>query len=217
MHECERLGAQASIELQAAAQKVARENTQLRMLLRRHGVTSTEIEANVPGMTGDTRGTSSTLRPLTATTLTLHDLLFPEAAKDVPAEERKALVWTPSEPRCHPALSAANPGNSNVPILPAISEPTTQSPSCQSSPFSVFSPSTLQRPPPEAGAQDVEKDGSDRQAPAGSDTTSCVTAAWIIANLRGHDNTEDVLAELECPSNVDCTVKNVAVFHAMDR
>lgn len=217
MHKFERLGAQASIELQAAAQKVARENTQLRMLLRRHGVTSTEIEVNVHGIIGDTSGASSTLRSSIATTFTPHDLVFPGAARSGPAHEKKALVWAPLEPRCHPTLSAANPGNSNASTLPTTPDPTTQSPSCQPCSNSAFSPPTLQRPPPEAGAQDVGQDESNRQAPTGSDATSCETAAWIIANLRGLDDAEDVRAELGCPSTADCTVKNLAVFHAMDR
>lgn len=133
--------------------------------------------------------------------------------------KKKATVRAPSEPRSSPTLTAVNPDSSKTPTLPPVSDSTPQSPSRQTPPHSAFHQSAIQTPPPKAGAQDAEQGKSGRQARAEDrdDATSCETAAWIIASLRGHDNAEEVRAELGCSSNADCTVKNLTVFHAMDR
>ena len=46
--------------------------------------------------------------------------------------------------------------------------------------------------------------------------TSCETAAWMIANLRGLDNTDAVRAELGCSDKTYCTVNNLEVFNQLD-
>ena len=150
----------------------------------------------------------------------LHSTTFPspKLQKMSKIYDKKALMCAPSEPCYHSTLSA-NLGKSNPLALSTVPDSTTQSSSCQASPLFALNPSTIQRPPPEAGPQEVQQDEPGRQAPAENqdDATSCETAAWIIANSRGHDDAEVVRAELGCPSNADCTVKNSAVFHAMDR
>lgn len=49
------------------------------------------------------------------------------------------------------------------------------------------------------------------------DETTCEAAASIIAGMRGHDDTEKVLAELGCTSNQSCAVKNMTIFELTDR
>lgn len=66
------------------------------------------------------------------------------------------------------------------------------------------------------GRVQLNESGRKAQAEKRDDATSCETAARIIASLRGHDNAEEVRAELGCSSNEDCTVGNVTIFDAMD-
>jgi len=47
-------------------------------------------------------------------------------------------------------------------------------------------------------------------------TTPCEAAANIIANMRGHNNTEAARAELGCVPGSSCVVENMAIFRALD-
>lgn len=216
MQTFERLGAQAGVELQAAARKVARENCLLRTLLRHRGVTSTEIEAYLQGTSDAPRSTSSASLSSAVTALTFRHHLLPGTAEYFPAPERKALVGAQSEPCSCPTLSVATSDSPNTPLSPAISDPASQSPQSKLPHPSASGQSPVQPPSLEGG---VKFNESSRKAEAGKrdDVTSCETAAWIIANLRGHDDAEGVRAELGCSSNEDCTVENTTIFHAMDR
>lgn len=49
------------------------------------------------------------------------------------------------------------------------------------------------------------------------DESTCEAAASIIASMRGHGDTEKVLAELGCSSNQSCAVKNTTIFELLDR
>ena len=49
------------------------------------------------------------------------------------------------------------------------------------------------------------------------DESTCEAAANIIASMRGHGDTEKVLAELGCTSNQSCAVKNITIFELIDR
>ena len=55
------------------------------------------------------------------------------------------------------------------------------------------------------------------QSSTGQDEISCLTAAEIIAGMRGHDDSEEVWSELGCTSSKGCMIKNVAVFQIMDQ
>ncbi|KAL8716848.1 MAG: hypothetical protein Q9225_005851 [Loekoesia sp. 1 TL-2023] len=212
----ERLGVQAGVELQTAARKVARENYLLRTLLGHHGVTSTEIETYLRGTDDDPRAVSSASPSQAGTTSTLHQHLLSGTAGHFPALERKALVEAQLEHRHRPTPTVAASDSSNTPPPPAMLNPIPQSSRCKVSHPSTFSQSPLPSSSFERGGK---YDGSGRKAQVGKmdDATSCETAAWIIASLRGHDNAEEVRAELGCSSNEDCTVENMKIFNAMDR
>lgn len=49
------------------------------------------------------------------------------------------------------------------------------------------------------------------------DESTCQAAANIIASMRGHSDTEKVLAELGCTSEKSCAVKNITIFELIDR
>lgn len=109
----ERLGAQAGVELQAAARKVARENCLLRALLGHHGVTRTEIETYLRGTGDDPRGVSSASSSPAVITTTLHPLPS-GTAEHFPPLGRKALTGRST-------LSVATSGSSNAPPSPGMS------------------------------------------------------------------------------------------------
>ena len=48
------------------------------------------------------------------------------------------------------------------------------------------------------------------------DESTCEAAASIIASMRGHGDTETVMAELGCSSNRTCTVNNMTIFELLD-
>lgn len=48
------------------------------------------------------------------------------------------------------------------------------------------------------------------------DESTCEAAASIIASMRGHGDTETVMAELGCSSHRSCTVKNMTIFELLD-
>ena len=67
------------------------------------------------------------------------------------------------------------------------------------------------------GLEQLELRGPVGQRQGAEDATFCETAAMIIASLRGHDDAEEVRAELGCCSGAECKIENMAIFHAMDR
>ena len=219
IHDFERHGAQASVELQAAARKVARENALLRILLRQHGVTSSEIEAYVLGKDGDSGIIPTMSRSLrTIKDSSLGKQLPPEDVTQILALEGEHTVQV-VEPRYGPTSSSVHLSNSQMLQGPTVSDLPFHPPPPPSSPLPTVHPSTSQSSPLDHETQDIRHAETNGQlrAKARDDAMSCEAAASIIANLRGYDDTEDVRAELGCPSNADCAVKNLTVFHVMDR
>lgn len=206
------------MEMQAAAQKVARENTQLRALLRLHGITTPGDESCPHRVNGGAGEVLSTPGPLHDTTPTSHGSVLDGKSRTVQADVGMATNCAIPESHCQSTL-LANPESSNAPASSMNTESRPQSSSrLASSPVDI-QPSTSYQSNPGPRPLDVEHNEHGGQAPAEiqDDATSCETAAWIIANLRGHDDAEEVRVELGCPSHADCTVKNTAVFDAMDR
>ena len=151
-------------------------------------------------------------------TPTSHSSVLAGSARNVQDDVEKDTDCAISGSHCHSTL-LAHPDESSTPGPSMDSDSGAhQSSRLLSSPVAIQS-STFQQSPSEARPLDVEHNEDAGQAPGESqdDATSCETAAWIIANLRGHHDAEGVRAELGCSSHTDCTVKNTAVFDAMDR
>ncbi|KAL8948587.1 MAG: hypothetical protein Q9222_005238 [Ikaeria aurantiellina] len=211
VHNFERSGAQASVEIQAAARKVAYENTLLRRLLEQHGIMGNEIEAYIRGESAHTNVASKTAA---VTTSMLRDYRSPTSADSTSSLGRKIVMQAPTQSRCCPAPTVVDSDDCHTPVAPPsttpVSAPNTHKPSLES----TFNQSIRLSPAPIKMKQEI---GPQIQAASMDDTTDCETAARIIANMRGCDDTEGVRAELGCASNAHCTVKNTTVFNAMNK
>ena len=196
--------------MQAVAQGVARENTILRTLLVSHGVAAPQIETCVQAASEGIGGPILTPR---ADSTKITTLPSSQNQKD----HVKLSPITHQYGSQNPASVDPNTMDLSAPL--ANPNPTVPSHLLRASPSLSLSEVNSQQPAPEPKA---ELSGQTEPAKQTSmidedDATSCETAAWIIANLRGHDNADEVRAELGCTSNVECNVKNVTVFDAMDR
>ena len=201
----EREGAQATIEIQIAAQEVATENYILRSLLREHGVTDLEIEDSIRSKLStpdDLLDEDCQLKVANP----LRQLLLPEDTTPCKLSNPSFLHGPPSK------LLAQEPAQKTTPRA-------SQAPSHGLSDFRlrVFDVSPVTPLVHDIAPQHLEaqKLGSyDRSA---DDTTSCEIAASIIASMHGHVDAEEARAELGCSSNVSCMVKNTTIFQSMDR
>lgn len=211
------------MEVQAAARKVAKENSLLRSLLRQHGITNVEVENYLHGKRDESEtATSAMISPSVATT-PLHQSLLRDGTKSSQASEMRTLLRQSSEPlyqvHAHKAVPSVGPDDSTHQASTATSEPTSLSPPHDMSQF----PSLLHdhaSPVPlstDNGLKRFESHGLGSKGLNTDDATPCETAASIIASMRGHGDAEEARAELGCSSSLDCTVENMTIFRIMDR
>lgn len=242
----ERLGVEATTEVQAAARKVAKENTLLRSLLVTHGVPNSEIDDYLRGKIYNSdiilpHLKAPILAPLAGTT-----------SKIPNAGTREPKIRAPNSPYsigcgqvCQPGVET--PGlpkeshfNSNL-ALPSLEEADFRSAGSRSLSCCTHGCGTAAQANPKLdrvnpsvlaevdGEASLVKSGRDidqlfmplaAEAPNNQlrmdDETTCEDAANIIASMRGHGDAEAVRSELGCPPNVSCTVKNMAIFKLLD-
>ncbi|KAJ9150107.1 hypothetical protein NKR19_g5415 [Coniochaeta hoffmannii] len=201
LDEQERLGVQATIEMQQAAGQVARENARLRDLLLRLGVSDGEVEeflrrgdpnsvenplienglAEGAGAPGSAPGVSSATELLGAeqlgTPACSYDL---QAASGFPScsEEENSYFLQPSR---------APPGDRTATLWPD---------------------STEDAQPHHANLDVSHESGLE---------TSCEVAAAILADMHGHGDASRARVVLGCTDQSDCTVKNTTVFDLLDK
>lgn len=207
MQEFERRGVAATQEMQRAARRVAQENTRLRSLLARHGVSSDEVDAYLTSFDaadivngfryadhhgdGFVRGGEGMVdgqRPLT------QDREDDSAARQpvsmglispVPRafnDDREAQDSRGTLHRAHDLQIAEK-----ADLCPNTSD-------CFCPPTTAASDST-----PSAGLE-----------------ISCETAATIIAEMRGDRDRDAVRASLGCSAGELCNVRSATVFQIMD-
>ncbi|KAL8712733.1 MAG: hypothetical protein Q9220_002941 [cf. Caloplaca sp. 1 TL-2023] len=210
VHNFERSGAQASVEIQAAARKVAHENSLLRRLLEQYGLTSNEVEAY---LRGERAHTNIAPKPVAVTTSMLRDYRSPASSDSTSPTGKKILMQAPTQTRCCPAPTVVDSDDCHTPAAPSSTTPLSPTNSHNPSLESAFDQSITLSPAPVKMRQELRP----RVLTASmDDTTDCETAARIIANMRGCDDMEGVRAELGCSSDASCTVKNTTVFSAMN-
>lgn len=193
IQDYEQHGAQASLELQLAARKIAWENERLRSLLVSKGVTRQEIEDHLRSCT---RGvvSPSLVRP----------------AKDIPLDS--AFNSPPAVFHfSHRILSSEPDGRQDVSLIVEGSGSKDTLPNAETD-DSIESVQLPVQADPHAQASSTD----DLNLPNSMCETSCEVAANIIANMRWHRDTEEARVELGCDGAGQCTVKNTTVFHIMD-
>ncbi|ORY54702.1 uncharacterized protein BCR38DRAFT_491394 [Pseudomassariella vexata] len=243
--EYERLGVQATLEMQRAARAVHIKNGKLLALLALHGVKQDEIDAFLaaPGTVDPTEAPNCNEPRMDDTSGNLISMMDNESSL---SGCRSSLVLAVE------ASGAAEAGPSRIP-LPLIreTEPRRCSMSCvkksqDDGPPGYSCVMTDGRSPPVCNDESDELRGQatccdesgessgqvnccdesgelrgqvtccNESGELRGQVTSCDEAAIIIANLRGNDNVTEARALLGCGSATVCSVKNTRLFQLMD-
>jgi hypothetical protein len=221
----EHLGVETNVEIQAAARKVAYENTLLRSLLNGHGVTNIDIEEHI-----HTEGKR------------VVPTLLPARTSDAPVIPQAEML---RQSVLHNSMDGVDTSTfQSIPKemlerlekgrilddgrLAGLSEPV-QTSRTPSTPYQSLKPESCQTAnshlapiPSEARTSVVstcrcELPGLSRQPQAVDDVTTCEAAANIIASMRGHGDQEAAREELGCCLDEHCMVENVKIFQLIDR
>lgn len=208
LQKFERHGVQATIEVQSAARKVAKENNLLRSLLNLRGVSNSEIETYLWHNEGE------------------DDTTTPVAVK---------CANTTQKPAVHPGLASlmkASEKIENMDSLPmhiGVATPHSLAPTAslnsqnneRVSSATAHEPARHQFPDSNEYPTYQTARGSMNSSPetdaSMNNMTSCEYAARIIAGMRGDYDDEIVRTELGCATNRSCTVDNMAIFYALDK
>jgi hypothetical protein len=228
-------GVRATAEVQAAARKVAEENTNLRSLLSICGVDDRRTEEFL--RTGNASFVLTENAGCDLKTTIGKDASLTEEANVAmqdcaaaysrpPSATDTAIRKTVAQYQIAETPQNATPVSLNsLSQVPAVSQhytsfenmdrtlPANRSDisihAARSSP--TVAPFDLDEPCPNQNCQDrVHSFGA-------RDEISCLDAAEIIAGMRGHDDPEEVWPELGCNSSGTCMVKNTAIFQIMDK
>ncbi|OIW32812.1 hypothetical protein CONLIGDRAFT_153727 [Coniochaeta ligniaria NRRL 30616] len=205
LDEHERLGFQATLEMQQAALQVARENESLRTLLLQKGVSDAEVAEFLrhggPTPVDDIQLVQTRL-PCRA-----------RATTSIPRVASVTALLNPDQPKTPPAYSRLpetlprSPPRTNEGISQGIEPPAT--PSLDDTPASTAAwPSTGESTPLQLPEPDIGRNSGME--------TSCDVAAAILANMQGHEDTSRARVVLGCTSPSNCIVKNTRVFDLLD-
>ena len=212
LQQAESRDAQANIELQAAARKVAKENTLLKSLLRKIGVTDAAVAdylrvGGEPGALIEIPRANNT--PLQSPT----KYKLPDSWGE--------LYKEPSNHSLDPAVKA--PVQNASVKHPRPTSTTTTEASLQSRPHDPSGPPLQSFGLASPLQESIGVDNNDSEAPESeygksiSNATSCETAARIIVSMRGYGNVEEIQSELGCAVRPDCMINNVDIFKIMER
>lgn len=211
----ERLGIEATHEVQAAGRRVAAENALLRSLLRLHGVTDAEVEEYLKSQRDPTSPGPSTVTPLLPTPR-------PPPASDPPptVSSDHLMKHQLSQPiPSHPETSRVRDNQLQEPdVVGVASSP--PKPVAIGHVYLPNGPDSCGEWPAAVSSVNLEPSSELQQSRGQLDTgqvTSCETAARIITMMRGYSDTQDARAELGCSSESNCMVKNMAIFEILDR
>ncbi|KAL2255755.1 hypothetical protein VTK26DRAFT_2758 [Humicola hyalothermophila] len=208
LHQYERDGVQATLEMRQAARRVALENSRLRSLLASRGVTADEIERYLAS-SSDQQAPNGTLPAMGSTVM----------ASTPPTTEqpRPPSSTNTSSPWALDTLAVV----ADADLRQTCCGPATQCSLADAddrdvrgygygygaaptgSPFGdATSPPRGPQTPSHASASYLEM--------------SCTTAAHIIANMRRDGSTENAREALGCSGHEDCLVKNTTLFELLE-
>ncbi|KJF60433.1 uncharacterized protein CIMG_12404 [Coccidioides immitis RS] len=192
----EKLGVEATLEVQAAGRKVAAENALLRSLLRIRGVTDFEVEHY----------------------LRAHRIT---PGSEISVAASPSLSQSPSDTIARQSTEACRSKSADICPRPGelhlVKEGNGRHLALQAQPASQDHPRHMSEP---AGLARREGCCAEQQCVGELDTgqvTSCETAARIITMMRGHLDPQDARVELGCSTETSCMVKNMTIFDLLDR
>jgi hypothetical protein len=198
----QRDGIQATAEVQAAARKVAEENSRLRSLLAKHGISAAEIKGHLDSSRAASCNINSEAVEVSAGN-----------ARQASATMAQPSLRSLTPATMHGASGGGSPDQESV--LYSIDD----SPRNDYAQPSDMRTETLDSRPCMEGLQAPVTPChayEQKTAVKGADETSCEEAARIIASMRGDEDPEGVWPELGCSSTRKCMVKNMAIFQMVD-
>lgn len=220
---CERTGAEASSEIQAAAREVAAENKRLRQLLLQHGIADPELDQSLTPPTS-TYASSAAQSP-TAASLE-HALNTPRPCSEenrrssscapplnVPSQRRNLQPQQPSPPKQHQQLEPA-------PYIPTTTEQyqyPVEVPQYPTEDQQYQYPTTAedQQYQYPTTAEDQQFFYQHQQF-IPQTSTSCYDLASVIRSVRPNLGPE-LEAHLGCSNGQECSIPNTRAFDLLDR
>ncbi|KAJ5356364.1 hypothetical protein N7517_010973 [Penicillium concentricum] len=199
----ERLGVEATQEVQKAGRKVAVENGLLRSLLNLHGVTEPQIEQYLQSQR---RSTSS---PLSQNPPVVSQISATSRLRAIPSE---ALPDYKSSPAAPPPPDIKDPP-------PEVKPVGTRSPQ-KGDMIMHTDTSNVQESSEEQESATTESVSEPQQLDRVQDKgqyTSCEDAAKMVASIRNYPDSRDVRSDLGCASESNCMVKNMSIFDVLDK
>jgi len=235
VHEYERQGVTATLEMQRAARKVAQDNCRLRRLLALHGVSQEEVDAYL--RREEEVGSSQEAHPAS---LAAHDRGWTEteSSSEAPGMAKSRNNTHPSQHACtsrHWEINDVDSDNLATTTTPPPPPPPPPPlplplPLPTSIPGVAGATLDLQRP---KGADDIIYTCSDMTPSTSQDPSSvprsdadamgagleisCQAAAAMIAEMRGDGDEDLVRDSLGCNGRQRCTIKNTTVLQVMDQ
>ena len=195
------------MEMQAVARKVAKENTLLRSLLRKSGITDIAITDYLLDNRDKAEPTSYVTNP--ATNKPFQQPMPRKIHIQSGSQPSEALIETivPTGLEKHLHLAST----------------TTTEPSAQFRPRELvglphlLSETTLSTNEPSRSHLDYDKSpGVGSKESSRSNATSCETAAKIIVSMRGYGDIKETQSEFGCAVTPGCMISNVEIFKMMD-
>jgi len=215
LHKFESDRLQVAMEIQAAARVVHEENLKLKFLLeQRFGVTKTQLDAYLAELHGGSNTVAQRTREANDTRASpnespkISQTLQPVEASE-PVTRESGLPAPHLCPKCKTASG---------PILQGVPKtvPTAANFSSDLDGPHDEENHSLDHPLDQFPGTDSGGLGQAENGPSAGPDRSCEEAAQIIASLRGHDQSTDVLNELGC-STSSCRVANLSIFQLMDQ
>ncbi|KAI4255231.1 MAG: hypothetical protein LQ352_002675 [Teloschistes flavicans] len=240
VHEYERQGIAATLEMQRAARKVAQDNIRLWSLLALHGISREEVESHLRSSDGPSIVPEAHLPNLLwssvdrqrrmsedkqVTSPVRHDppLILESRYVNAKHTDVNSRVAPPQQQTSTPKLSESeelklgSPARTHVPVQGVVEK---ENNSQDTSSLDDISHACSDTDP--SACRDslscfcaptpTDESGS---ASLGLEI-SCETAARIIAEMRGDGDNESVRASLGCGALEECNVRNTTVLQVMD-
>lgn len=202
LDEYQRLGVQATQEMQREARQVAGENEKLRSLLRRKGVSDAEVEGYLRSPSTTPVSRQPPRQSIAGYVPPVPDLHHQLAATSGFLHELPATI--PVRSHHH-----HNPGPVRRTHQQAIKS--ARSTTIEQTPLS-YSPDQL------GSRESTYSSQADPNACCTSGTEmSCDVAADILASMQGHTDTSRAREVLGCTGPSDCVVKSIRVFDLLDK
>ncbi|KNG91135.1 hypothetical protein ANOM_000563 [Aspergillus nomiae NRRL 13137] len=204
LHKFEALGVQATREVQAAGRKVAVENTLLRSLLKLRGVSDRDVQEYL------TAHTANIFLPKLHSDAVLEARLPPWKPSSLNTVREGSSQFSSLNPECNDPLHEMNDTESTPSLLSrAINQQV------------IISENQIsdreQRVPVDSPTHGTSRLQSPSRNQGSGQATPCETAAEIIMSIRDYSDARDVRSELGCQSTSNCMVRNMDIFHLLDK